>query len=97
MSWKEESLSIDVPESYVGTSGQLALAFYSISDADEWTTDISISAMDVDGDEIGAALITDAPFIRNRSTEYSGSLFNGSNSFSVSLNTDWEESYTDTW
>jgi hypothetical protein len=88
---------IDVPEDYQGTTGNLVMSFFGFSPASEWYANLTVSAKNTDEEEIGHVEIDDAPFARNRSTEYSGSLFSGSNPFVVSLNTEWEEPQTLTW
>ena len=88
---------VTVPASYVGTSGQLSITVYGLSRGTEWTTDIHIDALNADDMTIGSADIVNAPFERNRSTEYSGPLFSGSGSMSISLNDTWSDSVTGTW
>lgn len=89
--------SVTVPSAYVGTTGRLVASFYGISDATEWTTDIAVAAKDGDGNVIGSANITDAPFMRNRISSFSGNLFNGEGSMDVTLDGDWSADYTATW
>ena len=85
-----EAHAVSVPAAYVGTSGQLAVSLFCLSGATEWTTDITVQAKNTGGDVLGAATITDAPFLRNRSTEYSGTLFSSSsNTMDVGLETTW--------
>lgn len=92
-----EEIEITVPSSYIGTEGQLIAKTYCISDEDEWMTDVVLSAKDADGNTIGSVTITQAPFMRNRVTEYSGRLFSSSSGMTVSLNDTWLQSYTDEW
>jgi hypothetical protein len=73
------------------------MSFFGFSNASEWYANLTVSAKNADEEEIGRVEILDAPFARNRSTEYRGSLFSGSNPFVVSLNTEWEEAQTLTW
>ena len=88
---------VQVPASYAGTSGQLVVNFYGLSDADEWTTNIAIQAKDGSGNVIGSANISGAPFMRNRATEYSGNLFQSGGALDVSVNAEWESSYVGAW
>ena len=88
---------VTVPESYVGTTGQLAVSIFGLSGADEWVTNVGIQAQDSDGSVIGSATITGAPFKANRSTEYSGNLFGSAGGLDVSVNGDWETPKTGTW
>lgn len=89
--------SIVVPASYVGTSGQLMVSVFGLSDDDEWMADVTIKAKNDAGDVIGQVTLDDVPFLRNRVTEASGNLFGSSTSFSITLNTEWLEPYVLEW
>lgn len=88
---------ISVPASYIGTTGQLAVNIFGISDTDEWMADITITANDADGNVMGTVSLADVPFERNRATNASGSLFAAGTTFSVSLNDEWTDSYNLEW
>ena len=92
-----QEIGINIPASYVGTSGQLAASVFTVSGTDEWTTDVSVSVNDGNGASLGSALIADVPLLRNRSTEYSGNLFSGIGDMVVSVNGDWETPHIGTW
>lgn len=89
--------AVTVPESYVGTMGSLVVNIFGLSGADEWVTNVSVSAKDADGNIIGSAVISGAPFKSNRSTEYSGNLFGSSGGLDVSINANWESPKTGSW
>ena len=89
--------SVSVPASYVGTSGQLSMSVFGFSGTTEWTTSITVTAKDGDGDAISSSTISNAAFLRNRATEFSGSLFNHTESATVSVNDDWLDSVTGTF
>jgi len=93
----DDSRTVAAPSSYVGTSGQLSVNLFSLSDDAEWTADVSIVAKDGDGGVVGRAAIEDVPFVRNRVTEASGNLFAAQNGFSVSLNAEWLDGYSMEW
>ena len=61
-------MTVDIPSSYVGTSGQLMASFFSVSAPDEWTTNISVKAKTSDGGVLGSVNISGAPFKANRAT-----------------------------
>ena len=88
---------VAVPESYAGTTDKLGVTIFGLSGADEWVTNISIQAQDADGNVLGSATITGAPFKANRGTEYSGNLFGSSGGLDVSVNATWENPKTGTW
>lgn len=90
--------SVSVPASYIGTSGQLVMSIFGLSGAEEWTTDVSVTAKDGDDNVVGQATITGAPFKANRVTEYSGNLFAGiGGTVSLGLNGEWQTAYSGTW
>lgn len=89
--------SVSVPASYIGTTGQLSVGIFGISDDDEWMADVTIRAKNGSGDVIGGVGLTDVPFMRNRATEASGSLFGSESGFTVTLNTEWLDPYIIEW
>jgi hypothetical protein len=93
----DQAISINIPANYVGTTGQLVASFFTVSVADEWTTDASVAIKDGNRTTLGSAVIANAPMKRNRSTEYSGNLFSGSSNMSVSIDGDWSSPYIGTW
>ena len=88
---------VAVPESYIGTAGQMSVSIFGLSGTDEWVTNISIQAQDADNNVLGSATITGAPFKANRGTEYSGNLFGSAGGLDVSVNAAWENPKTGTW
>lgn len=92
-----ESRVISIPGEYKGTTGKLTMSLFGLSDSGEWITDITLTAKDADGRAIGTACIKDVPFDRNRTSDYTGYLFGKDNTVDVSLDDEWEESYTDRW
>lgn len=82
-------ISVSIPSGYIGTTG-LAVSFFTISQSTEWTTDVAVAIKDGNGTTMGSATIDDAPMKGNRSAEYSGNMFSGSNTMTVGLNTTWD-------
>ena len=97
VSAQSQEMTVDIPRSYVGTSGQLMASFFSVSAPDEWTTNISVKAKDADGGVLGSVSINGAPFKANRATEYSGNLFGSGGTLDVSVNEAWESPLERTW
>ena len=91
-----EEMSVAVPDSYIGNTG-LAVSFFGFSSAAEWTTPMTVSARDADNDIIGMVNVAAAPFMANRATEFSGSLFSTSGTFTITLNDEWDTPWTGTW
>lgn len=92
-----ESRNISIPSEYKGTTGQLTMSLFGLSDSGEWITDVTLTAKDTNGKVIGTATIDDVPFDRNRTSDYTGYLFGKDNTVDVSLDDAWQESYTDKW
>ena len=92
-----EAKVINVPSSYIGTTGQLTTSIFSVSGTAEWNTNVSVVAKNSNGDVIGSATIANAPFKANRSTDFSGPLFGSAGAMSVSINDDWSDPYEGTW
>ena len=90
-----EEMSASVPASMVGTTG-MAVSFFGFSSATEWTTPLTVSARDEDNDIIGLVNVAAAPFMANRATEFSGSLFSTSGTFTITLNDEWDAPWTGT-
>lgn len=91
-----ETVTINIPASRIGTTGT-ALQIFCISPVSEWTANITVTARDADGNVMGQATITAAPFRRNRTTAYSGSLFSSDKAFTLTLDAEWDEDYTGEW
>lgn len=88
--------SVDVPGSYVGTSG-MSVSFYGLSGTKEWTADFDVTAYNADDVVIGKASVANAPFRQNRVTRYSGKLFSSDAGFSVTLDDEWDDRYDGKW
>lgn len=93
----DQPITINIPSSYIGTTGQLSASFFTFSGADEWTTNVSLAVKDGNSNALGSVAISDVPLKRNRSTEYSGSLFSGSSAVTVSVNGDWLSPHVGAW
>ncbi len=94
---QQNERQVNVPESYIGTTGQMTVSIFGLSGSDEWVTNVSIQAQDADGGVLGSATITGAPFKANRSTEYSGNLFGSGGSLDVGISTSWDSPHVGTW
>ena len=91
-----QPITINIPSSEIGVTGE-AVNVFGFSESGEWTTDVAVNCKTSDNTVLGAAAITDAPLMMNRTTEYSGQLFSSNGLTTVSLSTDWSDTYTMTW
>lgn len=90
---------ITIPSSYVGRT-DVKVAILGLAPADEFTTDVTLAALDAADAELATVTLTSAPFQRNRSTDYTGALFAPSTAdaaLTVTLAADWSTPYTATW
>ena len=94
---RQTERTINVPASYIGTTGQLYANFYSMSPSSAWQTDITMKAKDGDGGVMSQIGIADVPLERNRVTNYSGPLFSANRTSSVTADGEWGEDITGTW
>lgn len=97
MASQQTERRVTVPESYAGTAGQLSMSIFGLSGGDEWVADVEVKALGEGDAVIGSATIAGAPFLANRSTEYSGNLFGSAGGLDVSVNDTWENPKTGTW
>ena len=94
---RQTERTVNVPASYIGTTGQLYANFFSLSPSTAWQTDITLKAKDGDGGVISQIGIADVPLERNRVTNYSGPLFSASRTSSVTADGEWGEEINGTW
>lgn len=97
VSEQKKERTVNVPSAYIGTSRKLVASFFGISNEEEWVTDVAVKAEKSDGTVLGSVTIKDAPFKRNRVSEFSGSLFSGQSTMDVTLDGEWSESYMGVW
>lgn len=90
------TITVNVPSSEIGVVNE-AVSIFGFSSTTEWTTDVAVDCKTSDGDVLGSATIAAAPFVRNRVSEYTGPLFTAGGGMTLSLNTEWDESYQGTW
>lgn len=88
--------TINVPASYIGTTGQLVASIFGIC-GDDYTTDVSLTASDASSKTIASVALDDVPMKKNTTTSYSGPLFTRQPTFSMTVADSWGEDITDTW
>ena len=91
-----QNIVVNIPNASIGVAGE-SVSIYGFSGTTEWITDITLNCKTSDGDVLGSATITSAPFVRNRVSEYTGPLFGDNGSMTLNLNTEWSTSHTGTW
>ena len=88
--------TINVPASYIGTTGQLVASIFGIC-GDDYTTDVSVTASDANNQTIASVALDDVPLKKNTTTSYSGPLFTRKPTFMMIVANSWGEDITDTW
>lgn len=88
--------TINVPASYVGTTGQLTASVFGLC-GDDFTTDVTVTALGDNDAAIASVNLADVPMARNRTTNYSGPLFTRQPTFALTTADDWGEEVTMTW
>ena len=94
---RDTERSVNVPASYIATTGQLMMSVFGMSPDAEWQTSVVVAAKTASDAVINSITLADVPLKRNRITAYSGTLFAASRSIAISLTDDWSDDYTATW
>jgi len=89
--------SVSVPASYIGTTGELIVASYSLCPIAGYTTDIKITARRSDESVITEINLSDVAFERNRLTILSGGLATSTRSFGITVDDAWADDYNVGW
>lgn len=93
---KSDVFTINVPGSYTGRTNTKFYIF-GLAQAEEFITNATIIAKDGNGSVIATQTITGAPMQKNRSTDYTGTLFISENSLGMMLNEEWNTAWNGTW
>ena len=92
----ERTATISVPSSYSGTTGQLSASIFGIC-GDDFTTGVTVSAVDGTNATIASVVLTDVPMQKNVTTQYSGPLFSRQQAFSLTAADAWGDDVMMTW
>jgi len=94
---RQTARTVNVPASYIGTTGQLIASFFTISPSTQWTTDITLKATATDNSTLSSISIKDVPMQRNHVTSYGGSILNAWRSITLTSDDEWVEDDAVTW
>lgn len=86
-----ETSEVDIPSVYVGTSKRLAVSLWSIGKSERWTQDVTIGALDENGESIGETVCSDVPMERNRVTNVTGYFLSGGKLGNILVDDGWDE------
>ena len=94
---RQTARTVNVPASYVGTTGQLIASFFTISPSAAWSTDVSLQALKSDNTPMASISVTDVPMQRNHITDYSGTLFGAGRAITIDADDSWGEDIQGSW
>ena len=86
-----ETSEVDIPSVYIGTSKRLAVSLWSIGKSERWTQDMTIGALDENGESIGETICSGVPMERNRVTNVTGYFLSGGKLGNILVDDDWDE------
>ena len=88
---------VNIPWSYIGTSGQLAIAIFGFVPSSDWQTDITASLKASDDSMLGQVTLEDVTLNKNITTSYSGGILGTAKSFTLSADDAWGDDDLHTW
>ena len=88
---------VNIPSSYIGTSGQLAIAIFGFVPSADWHTDITAALKASDESTLGQVTLEDVEMKRNITTAYSGGILGTSKAFTLTANDTWGDEDVHTW
>ncbi len=94
---QQQVRTVAIPQSLVGTSGQLSAGFYTLCPAAGYSCPVTVSALDANNQTLHSVTLTSVPFARNKITTYQGELLQNTRSVSLDFDTTWGESLGGSW
>ena len=88
---------VNIPSSYIGTSGQLAIAIFGFVPSSDWHTDITATLKASDESTLSQVTLEDVALKRNITTAYSGGILGTSKAFTLTANDAWGDEDIHTW
>ena len=88
---------VNIPSSYIGTTGQLAISIFGFIPSVDWHTDITAALKASDDRTLGQVAITDVPMKKNITTAYSCGILGTSKAFTLSADDAWGDEDIHTW
>ena len=88
---------VNIPSSYIGTSGQLAIAIFGFVPSADWQTDITAALKAFDESTLGQVTLEDVSLRKNITTAYSGGILGTSRTFTLTADDTWGDEDVHTW
>ncbi len=88
---------VNIPSSYIGTSGQLAIAIFGFVPSADWQTDITATLTASDESVLGQVTLEDVTLNKNITTAYSGGILGTAKAFTLTADDAWGDDDIHTW
>lgn len=88
---------VNIPSSYIGTSGQLAIAIFGFVPSTDWHTDITAALKASDETTLGQVILENVTLNKNITTAYSGGILGTSKAFTLTADDTWGNEDIHTW
>ena len=88
---------VNIPSSYIGTSGQLAIAIFGFVPSADWQTDITATLKASDESTLGLVTLEDVTLNKNITTAYSGGILGSAKAFTLLADDTWGDEDIHTW
>lgn len=88
---------VNIPSSYIGTTGQLAISIFGFVPSAEWQTDITAALKASDDSTLGQVTLENVALNKNITSSYSGGILGTSKAFTLTADDVWGEDDVHTW
>ena len=88
---------VNIPSSYIGTTGQLAISIFGFVPSAEWQTDITAALKASDDSTLGQVTLENVALNKNITSSYSGGILGTSKVFTLTADDVWGEDDVHTW
>ena len=88
---------VNIPSSYIGTTGQLAISIFGFVPSSDWQTNIIASLKASDESTLGQVTLEDVTLNKNITTAYSGGILGTAKSFTLTADDTWGDEDVHTW
>ena len=88
---------VNIPSSYIGTTGQLAISIFGFVPSADWHTDITASLKASDESTLGQVTLEDVTLNKNITTSYSGGILGTAKDFTLTADDAWGDEDVHTW
>lgn len=86
-----------IPSSYIGTTGQLAIAIFGFVPSSDWQTDITATLTASDESVLGQVTLEDVTLNKNITSSYTGGILGTSKAFTLTADDAWGDDDIHTW